>query len=353
MPTTEQQPSSHPSTLQPGYYSRNLTGHRAAYLDFVKRILGGERVSGSALLLHKGPVLFLMVEDNFGLYVLTGLSRAVLGRRTAGLLFRPGPALAGQSLRLRFKRKLLQLLRHVPALQTLSIVPTPLDPRIGDIVDGWIHDFQLWDLSEVDRSRIAAMRDEGRGGDPEAMAMLKASRAHAAGRPLLVSLGMQNRSKGIERLAASMREGGTAGWAVLVAGRFDEASATARAEIESLGGLVVGRHLTDGEIEAAYAASSAVWCLYDPAYDQASGILGRAVQLGLPAIVRRGSFSEALCRIEKAPHAAAEGGADLAEALAKLPPQQPGHARDLSARIAAENIARLRLALGHHEEAPG
>lgn len=328
-----------------GHYSRTVDGHRSSYLAFAIGLLGGHRVSESELFRHKGPVLFLMVEDHFGLYVLASLFRALLGRRTVGLLFRPGPAVHGQSLRLKVKRYALRLLRKVPAVRTLSIVPMPLAPQIETIADGWIHDFQLWDLSDTQRQSIADLRSEHPTGNPDAMALLTASRTHACGRPLLVALGMQNRAKGIQLLAASMRQGGTTGWAVMVAGRFDAASASTKTELESMGALVMDRHLSDHEIEAAYAAATAVWCLYDPSYDQASGILGRAVQLGLPAVVRRGSFSDALCRQEMMPHVAAQGGADLASALAVLPKQEADAGLALSKRLLTENAKRLRYAL--------
>jgi hypothetical protein len=42
------------------------------------------------------------------------------------------------------------------------------------------------------------------------------------------------------------------------------------------------RSVTDAELLGAYAASDAVWCLYPPFGDHASGVLGRAAQLGIP-----------------------------------------------------------------------
>lgn len=328
-----------------GHYSRTLNGHRAAYVRFAIEKLGGNRISTRELLTHKGAALFLMIEDNFGLYVLSCLLRAALGRRTVGLLFRPGPAINGPSLRLRTKRAMLRILRHVPTVQTLSIVPTPLIPQIGAIVDGWIHDFQLWDLSDADRHRIAWIRESGRSSDPAATSLLETIRSYSSGRPLLVALGAQNRSKGIDLLVSFMRTAGTSGWAVLVAGRFDEASISARADIQSMGGMVVDRYLSDAEIEAAYSVATAVWCMYDPAYDQASGILGRAVQLGVPVLVRRGSVSESLCIQLSFPHVAADIEGDLASALVKLPPLAATAAKPL-ATLDIENAKKLHAALG-------
>ena len=55
------------------------------------------------------------------------------------------------------------------------------------------------------------------------------------------------------------------------------------------GAIVVDRFLTDVEIESLYGVSRAIWGCYSPERDQASGIFGRAMQLGVPTIVREGS----------------------------------------------------------------
>lgn len=327
-----------------GYYSRSLDGHRAAYLDFVIARLGGGRLTAGRVLNSHAPVLFLMIEENFGLYVFGGLWRAILGRRTVGLMFRPGPAIAGQTLRLRLKRMLLSGLRWVPTVRTLSIIPAPLVPGVEKIVDGWIHDFQLWDLSCADRRRVADLRAGSTAAD-DAVILMEAC-AHAAGRPLLVALGMQNHSKGISHLAAAVETGQLDGWAVIIGGSFSSDAARARDMLEAGGAKIVDRFLTDAEMLALYAAADAVWCFYDPSYDQASGILGRALQLGVPAVVRRGSVSEALCRDLGVPHAATDGSTDLDAALNALPPPQPDAGAELAERLEAQNMIKLRDALG-------
>ncbi|MDN5646259.1 MAG: hypothetical protein L0G67_13030, partial [Acinetobacter sp.] len=61
-----------------GFYTRTLNGHRQSYLDFVKKVFGGNRVEGISLILRKQPLLFLMIEDNFLLYFIVGCIRALL-----------------------------------------------------------------------------------------------------------------------------------------------------------------------------------------------------------------------------------------------------------------------------------
>lgn len=327
-----------------GHYTRTLAGHRAAYLKFGIERLGGTRITGFSLITHKSPVLWLMVEDNFGLFVASSLARALLGRRTVGLLFRPKPAAYGKTLRLRIKRLALRALRPISKIQTLSIIPTTLELGIAPIVDGWVHDFHFWDLSQHQLKRITTMRNTGECVDPESWSIFNQCRAHANGRPLLVALGVQSHLKGTKILAATMREGGTKGWAVLVAGQFERGLEYVRLEIEAQGGMVINRYLTDSEMEAAYAAATAIWCLYDPDYDQSSGILGRAAQLRIPAVVRMGSISEALCVKEGLAHIASRGGKDLAVALTHLP--RSPNSLIMSDHIARESLRTLRNALG-------
>lgn len=329
-----------------GYYSRNLSGHRKDYLNFVTARFGGRRVNASEALWWKDAVLFLMIEENFALYCVTALWRSLLGRRTVGLLFRPIPAVEGTSWRLRSKRFLLRGLRVLPQVKTLSIVPAALYPKILNIADDWIHDFQLWDISEEDRRKFS---DQHFNNEKyaDAQAILKTAKQYANGRPIVVALGAQNRAKGTVILANSMDTILNAGWAVVVAGRFSDNEDVTRERIIDKGGLVIDRFLSNDEILALYATANAVWCLYDPAYNQASGILGRAVQLGVSPIVRNGSLSAALCEYEGIHHGASAGGDELTLILSNLLENivQNKNSIELTTRIKEQNTDKLRRAL--------
>ena len=69
------------------------------------------------------PVLVPMVEESFFIYAATAVIRSLMGRSTAGLLFRPLPALYGKGVRLKAKYLLLALLRRFPRITTLTILP--------------------------------------------------------------------------------------------------------------------------------------------------------------------------------------------------------------------------------------
>ena len=101
-----------------------LGGHRGSYLDFFCKLFDGARTQCIAkMLFTKKPLFFITLEGSFGLYSFAAPFRAVLGRRTVGLLLRPLPAVEGKSLRLRTKRLVLKILRRISAVQTLTILP--------------------------------------------------------------------------------------------------------------------------------------------------------------------------------------------------------------------------------------
>lgn len=295
-----------------GFYTRTLNGHRQSYLDFVKKVFGGNRVEGISLILRKQPLLFLMIEDNFLLYFIVGCIRALLGRRTAGLLFRPKPALEASNYRLKLKLMMLKFLKKIKSVRTLSIVPTPLEPSISEIVDDWIYDFQLWDITKEQKDIFQKIRNGNTNfKDMKEYEIANNIKNHASGRKILIALGVQNKGKGVHILSQYIDIFNQLDYLVVVAGRFDEVSAAPKKYLQNSGALVFDRFMTDEEILALYSVADVVWCYYDASYDQSSGILGRAIQLSVTPIVRKGSFSQLFCNNEKIIHISGEDEINL------------------------------------------
>lgn len=300
-----------------GYYSKDLNGHRASYLEFVQSKFGGERLSGKSLVFWKDPVFFLMVEDNFALYLLVSFLRVLIGRRTVGLLFRPKPAINGTSFRLKLKKLALKFLRDFSNVKTFSIVPAPLEPAINEIVDDWIYDFQLWDINFEQKQFVKRIQDSYQQPGSEILnqfEILKKIKIRNK-KKILVAIGAQNKGKGIEELAKVINTLSDADYLVVVAGRFSQDVGIAKQAIEKASGLVFDRFITDDEILALYAIADTIWCFYDPSYDQASGILGRAIQLDVTPLVRAKSFSELLCKNEQLNHISINNMSELKDAL--------------------------------------
>lgn len=288
-----------------GLYTRTLSGHRQSYLDFVKQNFGGERINELTLFFKKGPVFFLMIEDNFMLYFFVACIRAFFGKKTVGLLFRPKPALNANNFRLKLKLYLLKVLKKIQKVQTLSIVPVPLEPEISTIVDDWIYDFQLWDMTTEQNKVIEQLKNSMKPSiDAPEYQIVQQVKNYANGRSIVVALGVQNKAKGTKILAKNIQYFIQYNYFVVLAGRFADDCHEVKLALEESGALIFDRFMTDEEILGLYAAADAVWCYYDPSYDQASGILGRAVQLGVLPIVRPDSFSEKFCVTEGIPHVA-------------------------------------------------
>lgn len=266
--------------------SHSLDGHRREYIALMVRLFRGVGVE-TQLVRHwrdataaSPPAFFLMVEESFAGYMAAALWRAVMGQRTVGLLFRGQEALSGKSPRLRLKRWGLRLLRRVPAVTTLSIVPFPVEPRLAEIADDWIDDPQLWDLQNL---------------SPEPTPLSEAVRGAAEGRQLVVSLGMQNEAKGFHFLAGAWSQSPPlrADWLFVVAGKVPPEERHVATEFVANGGYLVDRFISDAELASLYKAADVIWGVYAPFYDQASGIFGRAVQYDTPILLRRGSAVEA------------------------------------------------------------
>lgn len=316
----------------PLLYTRSESGRLPSYLRGLERLFGVRRARYRDLLLSPAPILFLAAEEAFLLYVAISLLRAVFGRRTAGLLFRPLPIAASSRWRCRLKRAVLQRLKRCRCVQTLTVLPFSVFPAFSSIADGWIYDVQLWDLTEEERKAIEELR----------------AQRQPIERPVLMAIGKQSVRKGLDLFvdiyarSAPLR----ARWQFIACGKVEPAAAEHAAVLCEAGGVLVDRALSDAQLFGTYAGSDAVWCLYPRIGDHAIGILGRTVQLGIPAIVRQGSVVHRLCVVENLQHVAATADEIAARLTGPLPPRDEPHGRRAAQRFAEHSETTLRAALG-------
>jgi hypothetical protein len=323
-------PASQP--VVPLVYGRTGTGRRPSYLRMLERLFDARRARYRDLLLARSPVLFMVVEEAFLLYAMVGLLRAVFGRRTAGLLLRPMPLVASARWQHRLKRVVLRQLKRCRSVRTLTILPFSVFPAFASIADDWIYDFQLWDLTEEERKAVDLLRDERRPGD----------------RLVLMAIGSQSAQKGFDLFAdiyarsVKLR----AHYQFIACGKVAPDAMEHAAVLNEAGGVTVDRSIGDRELLGAYAASDAVWCLYPRAGDHASGILGRAAQLGIPVVVRQGSLAHRLCIVENLHHVAAVAEDAVDRLAGPLPPRDEARGHRAALRFARQSEATLRAALG-------
>jgi len=164
-------------------------------------------------------------------------------------------------------------------------MPFAVFPRFEQVATGWIYDPQLWDLLHFGFSENSAF--------PMLQDLLSIK---ASSRRILTALGLQHQGKGFDYLvdlwcsSAEVREN----FLFVVAGKVDYRSAQKAEMFVQEGGLLINRHLSDGELMYMYRCAHIIWSCYSPTYNQASGIFGRAIQFGVPVTVRKGSYLENL-----------------------------------------------------------
>lgn len=315
-------------------------GHRGEYYALMARLIGSTRTSSlKTALFARQPVLDGAIEASVWSYVALCMLRSLMGRRTAGILFRPLPLIEGKLLRLRIKRFLLRLVRNLPGVATLTILPFELEPGFARFATGWMHDPQYWDLHYP--QPIEAGRSEGE--------LATAIRAAAGGRAVVAAIGRQDRAKGFDMFCslyaarADLRDSCLFAFGGGVA--EDQVGERLRA-FEDAGGLSRARFISHDELLDLYATADAVWCCYDVNYDQASGVFGRAIQLGLPVIVRKGSLLERTCVIEGLPHLAYDGNPASFDITALPARQEPAVAAARARDWGKDSVTALRAFLG-------
>lgn len=298
----------------------------------------GRRASARELWLSRAPVLFMMIEENFALFAAVAAFRAVLRRRTVGLVFRPLPALHGTGMRLATKRAVLGWLKQLPPVTTLTILPFSVEPDFAQISSGWIYDPQLWDLGQTERHAGTTAPSEGSYLAP---ALRLADR-----RRLVVAVGRMDRAKGFDSFARAYVQSPELRRTTLFlsCGSIHDEVSDHRETLAAAGAVIVDRQVTDLELLEAYAASDIVWCCYACDYDQASGVLGRAVQLGVPVIVRAGSLIERFCRVEGVAHLAIDPSEF--NSLPAIAARNPDHGAAMAAKMAGHSLPVLANALG-------
>jgi len=281
-------------------FTDSLSGHREAYLNFFLNTFSSKKISKKDLLLSKSTVLFLMIEDSFLLYFFICLYRAILGKTTAGFLFRPKPVVDDPSLKLKIKRTALYILKKIPNVKTLLIIPNSIHPKFSTICDGWIYDFQFWDLQEKDYETFIALKEK-----KQVSSLFTSINNMHNGRKVLCALGGQDRIKGFDIFSTTYINNKNIQKKFLFAyGGKVKGYDKLAINFDKNGGYSKNEFISNDEFISLYASSDLVWALYAEDYDQASGIFGRAVQFGIPVLVRKDSLIHKICILEEIPHIA-------------------------------------------------
>lgn len=258
------------------------SGHRAEYQALFMLIFGFEPsqgpISGAVRrqLINANQLLFATIDDDLRGYFFVALFRSFSGRKTVGVYLRPQSCLA-KGLKPFIKVTLFRLLRCLPKITTLSSIPFDLLDGQQKIVSGWLHDPQLWDI--VDASEHP---------DPTTTDTV---RTLSEGRKVLAFLGHISTVKGFSLLAAMImhRPSLAQQYCIIVAGPLESECREQVNQLTQFGVTVWPRRLEEAEMAAIYAEADLIWACYNPSYDQASGIFGRAIQRHRMVVVRQGA----------------------------------------------------------------
>lgn len=253
-------------------------GHQSAYDELLKpifRSLGFIVVEDPAA--PADAVFHATLDFDYPALLRSSFRSLVGGPRTVALFLRPQNCLRPIKPVHRIKQLLFRVLRRIPSVSILTILPFDLEPRLASYARDWINDPQLWDL------RLLA---------PEALILPPAPPTDA--RPAITMLGRLDHEKGFDQFATLWIEnpGVREKYRFVAAGKVDPAMAGLADDFVEAGGTLIDERISDDRMFGLFHESTAIWCAYDRHYDQASGIFGRAFQFGLPTIVTAGSFLE-------------------------------------------------------------
>lgn len=258
-------------------------GHRSNYLTLFENAVGLTPTTGrigfrlASRLILAPRVCFATLDDHLPTCMIISIIRAVLNRPTLAIFLRPHSCFDITKYKSLLKRLLLYNLRQLPKVTIITILPFEVDERDRIVATCALHDPELWDL--VDKSVLRQR---------EASPLSCKIKERARGRPVVAMLGSLNRIKGFgiltELLWCDPRV--TDKYFIVAAGCLSSDCAQLAAEFERGGGFLVNRRLTDEELLSLYGIADIIWACYQPEYDQASGIFGRAVQFGVTPAVR-------------------------------------------------------------------
>ena len=228
--------------------------------------------------------MFIVTIDDAPLtYFFLVLCRSYIGYKTAALFIRPQNCFNNSQPKFIFKKLFYKLFKKLPRFELLTITPHEWEPSFSIVSNRGTYDPQYCDLFSNGSLKSLSVTDL-------ADVIKKESKSS-----LIVTLpGSITKEKGYEFFTEIAQQSNLRLLPIkfLAAGAVAQDMRLTAKEFVKAGGLLIDRTLTDTEIESLYAVSDGIWACYDPSYNQASGIFGRALQTDTPVFLRAGSMLE-------------------------------------------------------------
>lgn len=269
-----------------GYvYVKDLKGHRGSYQDLFSKIFGFKKLSGALFSsgfrdhLSAPRAIFATIGINNSDQLLMILLRAVIGRSSCAIWL--GEPFEEQERGSCIRRRdlwMLRILRRLNRVRLFSIYPFRTEDRRRRVVDDWIADPQLWDMTD-----LSTNLDSLKSSIP------KEIRSDFSGKPVIAFLGRGSTAKNypcfVDFAIAERNQ-----IAAISVGPIDPECKQDAEKLSKVGGFIIDRFVDDAELLSIYSIADYVWCAYSELYDRPSGIYGRGIALGALPVVRAGSY---------------------------------------------------------------
>lgn len=257
-------------------FDASSSGHRENYVRVFARLLGGMPLIGPplnylGLLVTVRRLLLPTFETMPRFYFFVALLRMLLIRRTVLFILRPQVA-PGQWIKLVTHR----LLAAMPGVRLATIFPIAPDSHLYGR-STLILDLEYWDRTGLPLPSPTPLSD----------AVIAAAR----GRHIVTALGYFSEDKGAKMFMDLAERKELAENFLFVAAGIAHPDLDARLVSAPRHALFLEkRKLSDAELLSLYTIADLTWCCYAPERDMSSGIFGRSLQFGVPAILREGSL---------------------------------------------------------------
>lgn len=256
------------------------SGHRPSYAAYFSGVLNDHDVVfiddiGKAEALRRGiraRRLLLSTADDYLVFA-TGLSllRMLILGQTILVTIRAEHALDRTGVKALVRRGLYRLLRDLPRVKSLSIMPHEVEPRLAALTNKSIYDPAFLELAEVDdgiRNPHGPTLEPGRlPGDVVFLGVLAEARNIRAFLNLFGSHA-EITARALGRRAANLSEQVLANPGHVT---------------------VIEGHLDAADFLREFLTARSVWCAFRPEYDNFSGVFCNAVRLGTPVWVTKDS----------------------------------------------------------------
>ena len=229
----------------------------------------------------------LSIEDGVMSFFFISLLRALLRKKTIGIMLSPWDCYRPNVLKDKFRRYAFIFLKRLAHVRVICMIPFDMDERYRDIADCWIYDPEFWDMHALEERHVVVRN------------LSRSVESTPTGKINLLYLGGVNSEKGFDFLAKLFLENKDLflKFDLSVVGKIPKPYMYIAKQLREAGAHVVDEFVTDERMFDFIKQSSLMWCCYCPRYDASSGIFGRAIQFGKLPLIRTSSRLEKLAGV--------------------------------------------------------